>query len=88
MEFLNSPLFVLLFLVFWIALLWWYRRSGRTSKCANCGKGVLQEMEARPEGLVDTNTSATVSSTAVMMRVKYKCPVCKAEEVRSETRRK
>ena len=88
MAFLNSPLFVLAFLAFWVVLLWWLKHSGRTNKCGNCGKGVLQQTSARPQGIVDTDNSSTVSSTAVMMEVKYQCPVCKATEVRSETRRK
>jgi hypothetical protein len=86
MEVFNSPLFVLLIFVIVAAVIWYKKASGADRKCGSCKIGIMEEVAAKPEGLVGGTAADTTSKPSVKFTVTYKCSNCKETYTRTETR--
>lgn len=81
-ELFNSPLWSLAILVLLPAGMF-VAKLFRKQNCPYCKMGVIQEVSAIPEGTVHYNQNSSSNScgghstSAVRMKVKYQCSLCK-----------
>ena len=86
MEIFNSPLVVLLFFALIGIVILVRKMTGADKRCGECGSGKMEEVQAKPEGLLGDTTANSTAKTSVRYLVTYKCANCKATFTRSESR--